>query len=87
MCIRDRFNRSFKAEYYEKTNWLCGCDKRNSLFCFPRLLFGGNPWTKFGMKDINHLAEKIRNHQATSIHIKNAFQFSLFSMYSSAAGQ
>ena len=50
-------------------------------------LVGFDPWTKFGMKDINHLAKKIRNHQASSVHIKNAFQFSLFGTYRIAVGQ
>ena len=75
MCIRDR---------------LCGCDEKNSLFCFACLLFGGeDPWTKFGMKDIKHLAERIRKHQASSVHIKNALQFALFGTVNTgtAAGQ
>ena len=62
--------------------------KEIHYFVFSCLLFGAeDPWAKFGMKVINHLAEKIRNHQASSVHIKNPFQFSLFGMYSIAVGQ
>ena len=67
-----QFNRSFKVEYYENTNWLCGCDERNSLFCFPCLLFGGNPWTKFGMKDIKDVYK--RQSEVCVFRFKNNLQ-------------
>jgi hypothetical protein len=48
-------NRKFSVEMYKKTSWLCGCDKLNTLFCFPCLIFGGEfNWTVTGIKDFFH---------------------------------
>jgi hypothetical protein len=49
-----QFTRSFTIDTYTiYNNWLCGCDKRNAVFCFPCLLFGGEMvWTKTGMTEI-----------------------------------
>ena len=33
------YNRTFSRAWYEKKKWLCGCSKRNAVFCFPCLLF------------------------------------------------
>ena len=53
---------SFKTEYSSKTDWLCGYDMENVLFCFPCLLFGGEDhWTKIGISDINHLSDHVNN--------------------------
>ncbi|KAF2903770.1 hypothetical protein ILUMI_02405 [Ignelater luminosus] len=44
------FKRKFNNEIYRKNLWICGCDVKNALFCFPCLLFGGEPiWTKTGI--------------------------------------
>lgn len=32
--------RSFNRNLYEKIPWLCGCNEKNALFCFPCLLLG-----------------------------------------------
>uniref|UniRef100_H2ZTZ6 HAT C-terminal dimerisation domain-containing protein n=1 Tax=Latimeria chalumnae TaxID=7897 RepID=H2ZTZ6_LATCH len=34
------YTRKFTMAWYEKKKWLCGSASRNSLFCFPCLLFG-----------------------------------------------
>jgi hypothetical protein len=56
--------REFKSDIYEKTNWICGCVDTNRLFCFPCLLFAqGNAeysWTKTGVNDLGHFAQKIK---------------------------
>lgn len=71
--------RIFKREWYAKNEWLCGCDSKNALFCFPCLLFGGEiSWTKSGIRDINHLATSIKKHEASVIHIKNVLKLALF---------
>ncbi|KAJ8951107.1 hypothetical protein NQ318_021551 [Aromia moschata] len=35
---------------YDRFKWLCGCPKRNKLFCFICLVMGGNrsAWTQEG---------------------------------------
>jgi hypothetical protein len=44
---------------YFKHDWLCGCDVKNALFCFPCLLFGDDvAWTRTGVTDLGHLPEK-----------------------------
>jgi hypothetical protein len=46
---KDRsYNRYFKQEIYDKCSWICGCEVRNALFCFPCLI---------GIKDVGHLNE------------------------------
>ena len=73
------FCRTFKSDYYSKTDWLCGCDTKNALFCFPCLLFCGEQlWTKSGLTGINHLSERVEKHQASNVHIKNILQLALF---------
>ena len=74
-----QFKRVFKREMYNSNDWICGCEIRNSFFCFPCLLFGGEPtWTKSGVTDINHLATKIKKHESSAVHIQNALKLILF---------
>src|SRR5215469_3784436 len=66
------FKRTFNSSIYDKHNWLCGCDERNSFYCFPCLFFGDEPtWTKTGVRDLNHLACKAKSHENTKAHMKN----------------
>lgn len=68
-----QFTRSFTNDTDTKyNNWLCGCDKRNAVFCFPCLLFGGEmAWTKIGMTDLNHLNDRMKKHDLTVKHMNN----------------
>jgi hypothetical protein len=53
------YQRKFNPEMYSKHDWLCGCDVKNALFCFPCLLFGDDvAWTRTGVTDLGHLPEK-----------------------------
>jgi len=73
-----QFQRSFKMDLYNNTDWLCGCDKKHAFFCFPCLLFRGErAWSEIGIKDINHLSDRIKRHQATNVHITNVLQLTL----------
>src|SRR6201990_1711383 len=66
------FTRHFHSSVYEKCNWICGCDDKNALFCFPCILFGGDPvWTRGGVIDLKHLQDKIRKHQKSIKHKNN----------------
>lgn len=74
------YKRTFKPETYEKTDWLCGCDVSNSLYCFPCLLFESDKaseWTKSGVKDLIHLSEKIKKHQRSKAHLTAKLGFNL----------
>ncbi|KAJ8960620.1 hypothetical protein NQ318_013912 [Aromia moschata] len=39
-----------KQTVYDRFKWLCGCPKRNKLFCFICFVMGGNQsaWTQEG---------------------------------------
>ncbi|XP_072380630.1 zinc finger MYM-type protein 1-like [Diabrotica undecimpunctata] len=78
-CKSRDYKRSFKIEIYEKTDWLCGCATTNTLYCFPCLLFGDeeSEWTKYGIKDLVHLSEKIKKHQHSKSHISAKLGFNL----------
>ncbi|KAJ8958045.1 hypothetical protein NQ318_002052 [Aromia moschata] len=44
------YSRNFNSSVYDRFKWLCGCPKRNKLFCFICLVMGGNQsaWTQEG---------------------------------------
>ncbi|XP_018569006.1 uncharacterized protein LOC108909230 isoform X1 [Anoplophora glabripennis] len=70
--------RKFNRSIYFKSNWLCGCDEKQAIFCFPCVLFGGESmWTKIGVRDLVHVWEKIRVHEKSKIHMQNAFRLSM----------
>lgn len=74
------FVRKFNPDIYNKNDWICGCSERNALFCFPCLLFGGGreeAWVKKGVTDINHLHDRIKKHENSSIHITNVLNLSI----------
>ena len=71
--------RRFNETWYEKKGWLTASTSKSSLFCFYCLLFGGDDaWTRNGVRDMKHLSERIRSHEASSSHIRNAMSFNLF---------
>lgn len=73
-----RYIRSFNSEWYQKKKWLCGCEVKNALFCFPCLLFGGDStWSKDGFTNINKMKEKTEKHEKSKKHIDNAISLSL----------
>jgi len=70
--------RKFNSDIYQKHDWLTGCSERNSLFCFPCLLYGSDtPWTGSGVNDLNHLQSKIKKHEASVNHVNNVIDLSL----------
>lgn len=72
------YQRKFHPDVYEKCKWLCGCEIRNSLFCFPCLLFGGDlNWTRNGIKDLNHLSQKMKVHETSEKHLRNVFDLAV----------
>ena len=48
------------------------------LFCFPCLLYGGDvSWTKNGIKDLNHLSQKIEKYEVCNLHLHNMLNLSM----------
>ena len=74
-----KYIRSFNSEWYKRKSWLCGCEvKKNALFCFPCLLFGGDvTWTKDGFRNINKMKEKTEKHEKSKKHVDNVVSLSL----------
>ena len=73
-----RPNHNFCVPRFERTDWLTASVARNSLFCFPCLLFGGDTaWTQQGIVDLKHLSDKIRIHECNTSHIGNAVKLSM----------
>ena len=69
--------RKFNNDLYQKHDWLTGCNERNSLFCFPCLLFGGDSvWTNSGVQDLHHLQEKIKKHESSVKHVNYVIDLS-----------
>ncbi|KAJ8946107.1 hypothetical protein NQ318_010406 [Aromia moschata] len=50
------YSRHFNSSVYDRFKWLCGCPKRNKLFCFICLVMGGNrsAWTQEGNQQPNY---------------------------------
>ncbi|KAL4089358.1 hypothetical protein QTP88_024405 [Uroleucon formosanum] len=69
---------NFNTTLYLKNKWLCGCEIKQALFCFPCLLFGGETaWTKIGVTDLQHLNAKIVKHENSFKNIHNATNLNL----------
>lgn len=57
-----QYKRQFNCEVYARNDWICGCNKKNALFCFPCILFGGDKsWTQIGVTDLKHFTFKSKN--------------------------
>jgi hypothetical protein len=75
---KSTYQRKFNLEIYSKHDWLCGCDVKNVLFCFPCLFFGGDAtWTKTGVTDLGHLPEKIKKHESSAEHLRNVINLAM----------
>ncbi|KAJ1125258.1 hypothetical protein NDU88_003691 [Pleurodeles waltl] len=73
------YTRRFARTWFDKMEWLTDSSSKNALFCFPCLLFGGEvSWTRTGVTDLKHLAEKIKRHDSSESHLTNVFKLSLF---------
>ena len=69
--------RQFNSDLYQKHDWLTGCDKRNSLFCFPCLLYGGDAaWTQIGVRDLHHMQTNIKKHETSVKYVNNVIDLS-----------
>ena len=72
------YTRKFHFNTYDQNKWICGCAERNSVFCFPCLLFGGDAaWTKKGITDLGHLSEKVETHELSKPHKYNCISLAM----------
>lgn len=63
---------------YSKNDWICACNRKNALFCFPCLLYGGETlWTETGVTGLMHLSERMKTHERSRRHITNAMELAL----------
>ncbi|XP_053159028.1 uncharacterized protein LOC128347858 [Hemicordylus capensis] len=70
--------RRFSTDWYDRKKWLCGCAARNALFCFPCLMFGGEKaWSRTGYRDLKHLADKSKKHEASRTHMENCVELTV----------
>lgn len=73
-----QYKRQFNREVYSKNEWICGSSKKNALFCFPCVLFGGDKsWTQNGVTDLQHLSQKMKKHETCRRHLYNTIEFAL----------
>lgn len=73
-----KFTRKFQNSWYSKFTWLCGCDKRNKLFCFICVFFRGEKeWSFEGISTIKNIIRKAEKHAISKTHLKNQEQFHL----------
>lgn len=72
------YTRKFSKEIYTRNIWICGCNKKNAMYCFPCLLFNGDrAWTDVGVTDLVHLGDKIKKHSNSKTHLHNAIELAL----------
>jgi hypothetical protein len=68
--------RSFSSSWFDKKNWLSVSEEKESFFCFACVLFGGDKsWALSGIKDLKHLSERVKIHEASDLHIDNEVKF------------
>ena len=78
MCRGRKYNRRFQTNIYTKHEWMCGCPVKKAVFCFPCILFGGEPaWTKTGVTDLSHLNVYAKRHENSQIHISNSMNLAV----------
>jgi len=82
-----KVNRGFNAEWFAKKKWLTASIQKNSLFCFPCLLFGEDQgtWSRTGYKDLKHLSERTMKHESSNSHLENAVKLGLLGRVNVAA--
>ena len=64
--------RKFRAEWYEKKDWLCGSEGKQGLFCWPCLLFRPGlsaTCTVTGYRNVQGLLSDCKKHEASKSHM------------------
>lgn len=73
------YKRVFNRNTYEKYQWMCGCSVTNKLLCFVCLIFNTEvtAWTKYGLDDLKHIADRAKKHENSVAHLKAYIDFSV----------
>ncbi|XP_072378059.1 zinc finger MYM-type protein 1-like [Diabrotica undecimpunctata] len=72
------YKRQFNCDIYTRNSWICGCNRKNALFGFPCVLFGGDKsWTQVDVTDLVHLSDKIKKHETSKHHLHNQMEYAL----------
>lgn len=77
--VGKKFSRHFSTELY-KHQWLTGCEKFQSTFCWPCLLFGQDRgvWRTKGMSDLQNIHKAIKRHENSADHLMCVLSLSKF---------
>ncbi|KAL4132855.1 hypothetical protein QTP88_009937 [Uroleucon formosanum] len=71
-CQDGKYIRTFQKNWYNKLPWLTGCDKRNKVFCFTCVIFGGEKeWSVNGLSSIKNFLRKSEKHAISQKHLTN----------------
>jgi len=77
-CQDGKYIRKFQYSWYNKFPWLTGCDKRNKMFCFTCVIFGGEKeWSVNGLSSIKNFLRKSEKHAISQKHLTNQEKFHL----------
>ncbi|KAL4142958.1 hypothetical protein QTP88_005346 [Uroleucon formosanum] len=77
-CQDGKYIRTFQKNWYNKFPWLTGCDKRNKVFCFTCVIFGGEKeWSVNGLSSIKNFLRKSEKHAISQKHLTNQEKFHL----------
>ncbi|VVC25652.1 Ribonuclease H-like domain,HAT, C-terminal dimerisation domain,Domain of unknown function DUF4371 [Cinara cedri] len=77
-CVDGKSTRHFQRSWYDKFPWLAGCSKRNKMFCFTCMMFGGDAeWCVDGVSSLKNILRKSEKHGISKKHLKNQEKFHL----------
>ena len=73
------YERKLDPDIFKKNEWICACEVKNALFCFPCLLFSKNEsnWIKEGVTDLKHLSHKMQKHEGSVLHMNNVIDLQM----------
>jgi hypothetical protein len=73
-------NRLFSTSWFDNKRWLTVSEEKKPFFCVVGVLFGGKSnQTVTSIRDMKHLSERVRKHEASATHIEYDVKRNLFS--------
>lgn len=76
--VDGKYTRKFQYSWYNKFSWLAGRDKRNKLFCYTCVIFGGEKeWSVDGVSSIRNFLRRSEKHAISLKHLTNQEKFHL----------
>lgn len=73
------YERKFSNSFYNYFEWICGCEKTNSFYCYVCILFGNEEsgGTNQGINDLKNFKLKCVKHNNSVKHINNMVDFQM----------